>query len=156
MKNYLIGLLLGCTLFSQAQDKIIFEYDAAGNQTKRELCLSINCTKVGKTKVPQESLAPKEITALKEEDLQKFSPEDVISYYPNPVKEELYLKWELVADRAVSGILLYGINGQVVKTYDHLEKSNNLNIPFFNYPTGTYLVVLLYSGGEQKTIKIVK
>jgi hypothetical protein len=149
MKNYLIGLLLGFTFIAKAQNKIVFEYDDAGNQKTRYLCLSCPATTGKKAN-------PKEIAALKEEDLQKFSPEDVISYYPNPVKEELYLKWELVANKAVSSILLYGINGQVVKTYDHLEKSNNLNIPFFNYPTGTYLVVLLYSGGEQKTIKIVK
>ncbi len=151
MKKYLLLLFLGFSLFTKAQnqDKIIFDYDAAGNQIKRELCLS--CTKTGyKTK------APKEIAALQEEDLQKFFPEDVISYYPNPVKEELYLKWELVADKTVSSIYLYGINGQVLKTYDNLEKANNLNIPFFNYPTGTYLVVLAYSDGKQKTIKIVK
>ncbi len=151
MKNYILLLFLGFSLLVEAQnpDKITFDYDAAGNQIKRELCL--NCRKAGyKTK------APKEIATLQEEDLQKFFPEDVISYYPNPVKEELYLKWELVADKTVSSIYLYGINGQVLKTYDNLEKANNLNIPFFNYPAGTYLVVLAYSDGKQKTIKIVK
>lgn len=129
--------------------KITFDYDTAGNQTIRELCLS--CTKAGyKTK------GTKEVVALQEEDLQKFSPEDVISYYPNPVKEELYLKWELVVDKAVADVYLYALNGQVLKTYNNLEKTNSLNIPFFNYPTGAYLVVLVYNDGEQKTIKIVK
>lgn len=151
MKKYLLLLFLGFTLLSQAQapNKITFDYDAAGNQIKRELCLS--CTKPG-----YKTSTPKEIIALQEEDLQKFSPEDVISYYPNPVKEELYLKWELVADKTVADVYLYALNGQVLKTYNNLEKANNLNIPFFNYPTGTYLVVLVYNDGEQKTIKIVK
>lgn len=150
MKKYLLLLFLGFSLFTKAQDnKITFDYDNAGNQTIRELCLS--CTKPGyKTK------APKEIVALEEEDLQKFSPEDVISYYPNPVKEELYLKWELVEGKTVSSIYLYALNGQVLKTYENLDKANALNIPFFNYPVGTYLIVLVYSDGEQKTIKIVK
>ena len=152
MKNYLLVLFLGFYLTSTAQqDKIIFDYDAAGNQINRKLCLSANCNGTG-----YKTTAPKEITALKDEDLEKFSPEDVISYYPNPVKEELYLKWELVADKVVSTIYLYALNGQVLKTYDNLEKANNLNIPFFNYPVGTYLVVLIYNDGEQKTIKIVK
>ncbi|MEY3499019.1 MAG: hypothetical protein RL308_688 [Bacteroidota bacterium] len=150
MKNYLLVLFLGFCLTSTAQDKIIFEYDNAGNQINRELCVSSGCTKAGKT------AAPKEIAALQEEDLQKFFPEDVISYYPNPVKEELYLKWELVAGKTVGSIYLYTLNGQVLKTYNNLEKANNLNIPFFNYPRGTYLVVLAYNDGEQKTIKIVK
>lgn len=151
MKNYLLLLFLGLSLFAEAQNpnKVIFDYDAAGNQIKRELCIS--CTQAGyKTK------APKEVTALQEEDLQKFFPEDVISFYPNPVKEELYLQWELVADKTVSSIYLYTINGQVLKMYNDFKKANTLNIPFSEYPKGTYLVVLVYNNGEQKTIKIAK
>jgi hypothetical protein len=149
MKNYLLLLFLGFSLFVKAQDKITFDYDNAGNQIKRELCIS--CNKAG-----YKTTAPKEITAIVEEDLQKFTPDDVISYYPNPVKEELYLKWELVAGKTVGSIYLYALNGQVLKTYNNLDKANNLNIPFFNYPVGTYLVVLVYNDGVQKTIKIVK
>lgn len=151
MRNYLQLLFLGFSLFvkAQAPNKIIFEYDDAGNQKLRELCIS--CNKAGyKTK------EVKEVTALQEEDLEKFTPEDVISYYPNPVKEELYLKWELVEGKVVSSIYLYALNGQVLKTYEKLDKTNNLNIPFLNYPKGTYLVMLVYNDGEQKTIKIVK
>lgn len=151
MKNYLLLIFLGFSLSTKAQDKIIFDYDASGNQINRELCLSSNCTKTGyKTK------APKEIIALQEEDLQKFTPEDVISYYPNPVKEELYLKWELVASKTVDVIHMYDLNGRVLQTYNNLKITNSLNIPFSNYPTGTYLVVLVYNDGEQKNIKIVK
>jgi len=151
MKNYILLLFLGFTLFAQAQtpNKITFDYDNAGNQTIRKLCLS--CTDANyKTK------EVKEIVALKEEDLEKFFPEDVISYYPNPVKEELYLKWELVEGKSVVSIYLDDLNGRILQTYNNLEKVNNLNIPFFNYPRGTYLIVLVYNGGEQKTIKIVK
>ena len=152
MKNYLLVLFLGFYLTSTAQqDKIIFDYDAAGNQINRKLCLSANCNGTG-----YKTAATKEIAALKEEDLQKFSPEDVISYYPNPVKEELYLKWELAADKTVKNIQLFDLNGRVLQNYGNLDKSNSLNIPFLNYPVGTYLVVLVYNDGEQKTIKIVK
>jgi hypothetical protein len=151
MKNYLLGLLLGFTLFSQAQapNKITFDYDNAGNQTIRKLCLS--CTDANyKTK------EVKEIVALKEEDLEKFFPEDVISYYPNPVKEELYLKWEIVSDKNVVTIYLDDLNGRILQTYNNLQRVNNLNITFLNYPRGTYLVVLVYNNGELKTIKIEK
>jgi hypothetical protein len=150
MRNYVLLLFLGFSLFIKAQDnKITFDYDNAGNQTIRELCIS--CTKPGyKTK------APIAIAALKEEDLEKFSPEDVISYYPNPVKEELYLKWELISDKSVVSIYLDDLNGRILHTYNNLEKVNSLNIPFFNYPRGTYLVVLVYNNGEHKTIKIEK
>lgn len=150
MKKYLLLLFLGFSLFAEAQDnKITFDYDNAGNQIRRELCLSCN-------KANSKTSGPKEVAAIQEEDLQKFSSEDVISYYPNPVKEELYLKWELVIDKSVATIYLYDLNGRVLQKYNNLEKTNALNIPFFNYPTGTYLVVLVYNDGEQKTIKIVK
>lgn len=33
---------------------------------------------------------------------------------------------------------------------------NTKTIPFQYYPTGTYLIVLLYSNGEQKDLKIIK
>ena len=89
---------------SNAQDRIKFEYDTAGNQTRRFVCFSCSAKTTDSI--------PKEIAELKEEDLLKFSPEDVISYYPNPVREELYLKWELVNENKVSSIEVFSINSK--------------------------------------------
>lgn len=147
MNKIFTFLLFLCCSISQAQNRITFSYDNAGNQIQRSLCLNCSTSKM---------TDEKEIAALKEEDLQKFFPEDLISYYPNPVKEELYLKWELVAEKTVTSISLYAMNGQVLKTYSNLTQTNTLNIPFLEYPTGVYLVVLVYNDGEQKTIKIIK
>jgi hypothetical protein len=149
MKYYLLLILFGFSINIVAQQKITFNYDAAGNQTLRELCLS-GCT----AKMSKET--PKEIEALTDEDLQKFSPEDVISYYPNPVREELYLKWELKEGNSVSSIVVYGLNGQILNTYHKTEKINTQNISFQSYPTGVYIVALIYTSGDQKTIKIIK
>jgi hypothetical protein len=150
MKHYLLLLLLGFSLLAKAQsDKIVFDYDAAGNQVKRYLCINCPSTTGKNTK-------PKEVIALKEEDLQKFFPEDVISYYPNPVKEELFLKWELANDNTVSSLQIYDLNGRSLQSYVNLEKVNVKTIPFQTYPSGTYLIILFYSSGEQKSIKIIK
>jgi hypothetical protein len=149
MKYYLLLILFGFSINIVAQQKITFNYDAAGNQTLRELCLS-GCT----AKMSKE--IPKEIDAITDEDLQKFSPEDVISYYPNPVREELYLKWELKDGNSVSSIVVYGLNGQTLNTYHKTEKINTQNISFQSYPTGVYIVALIYTSGDQKTIKIIK
>ena len=102
-------LLFLFTLFTisvnaQIAQRIQFNYDTAGNQTRRFVCL--NCSARVADSIP------KEITELKEEDLLKFSPEDVISYYPNPVREELYLKWELVNENKVSSIEVFSINSK--------------------------------------------
>lgn len=145
----IFSLLLFATLTSSfAQQKITFGYDTAGNQTSRTLCLTGCTAKPGKE--------IKEIEAITEEDLEKFSPEDVISYYPNPVKEELYLKWELTDNNKVSSVVVYGLHGQVLRTFSGTDRLNTLNISFQQYSTGIYMVDLNYSNGDQKTIKIIK
>lgn len=150
MKHYLLVLIILFSLAIQAQPKkITFTYDDAGNQTKRELCLT--CTSKKSNVTP-----PKEIVAVTEEDLEKFFPEDVLSYYPNPVREELYLKWELSKDVYVKALQVYSFNGQALKSFSPSERDNTQTIPFQSYPSGVYLVVLEYSNGDEKTIKIIK
>ena len=149
MKKYLLFVLFSICISTNAQNnKIVFEYDSAGNQIKRYLC--INC--------PSETAksAVKEIEDITENDLQKFSSNDVISFYPNPVKEELYIQWELSEKDYVNSIYLYGITGQVLKNYAKTREMNSQIIPFQNYPTGVYIVALFYNNGEKKTIKIIK
>lgn len=151
MKHFFLSLFafVAVATYSQNPDRIRFYYDGAGNQIHRTLC--INC---GTFRMANET--PKEVTALKDEDLLKFSTTDVISYYPNPVKEELYLKWELNNENKVSTIQLFSLSGQLLHTYTDMEKENTKNIPFQDYPQGTYLVLLNYSNGEQKSITILK
>jgi hypothetical protein len=122
----LIGLL-STMLYAQNPDRILFHYDAAGNQTQRSFC--INCSN---SRVTDET--PKEITDI----------------------EEVYLKWELFNENKVSSIEVFSINGQRINLYSNLEKENTKNIPFQEYPQGTYLVLLNYTNGEQKSITILK
>ncbi len=145
-----ISLLFIFVLFcfsSNAQTKLNFSYDAAGNQISRVLC--INC-------LSKSALPPKEIEAVTENELEKFFPEDVISYYPNPVKEELYLQWQFVNDNSVASVRVYSITGQVLQNYQLNNNANSLSIPFQQYPTGVYLVLLSYKDGGEKSIKIIK
>lgn len=147
MKKLLLAIFCFYGLLSNAQ-KIRFEYDAAGNQIQRKWCLS--CL----SRNSQETY--KEVSNLEEADMQKFFPEDVISYYPNPVKEELYLKWELVNENKVSSIDVFTLNGQVLKTIKENLSQNSLIISFQEYPIGVYFLSLNYTNGDQKSIKIVK
>ncbi|WP_281225527.1 T9SS type A sorting domain-containing protein [Flavobacterium aquiphilum] len=147
MKKTLLFLLL-VSLYSQAQDKISFTYDTAGNQTQRKLCVNCPTAKSAKTE--------KEILALTENELEKFSPEDQFSYYPNPVKEELFLFWKESNTSILNSIQVYSITGQLLQTYVVKKKGDSSqNIPFNTYPTGTYIVQLNYSDSS-KNIKILK
>jgi hypothetical protein len=150
MKKITTLILLVLGFFSYAQQKITFNYDAAGNQILRELCLS-GCSQSAK-----QANEVKEIAALTDDDLLKFSSEDVISYYPNPVKEELYIKWELKDNNYVNSIQIFSLTGQLLRSYQPGSQNNSQNIPFQEYPRGVYAVILHYNGGDQKTIKIIK
>ncbi|WP_035644077.1 T9SS type A sorting domain-containing protein [Flavobacterium sp. ASV13] len=150
MKKIITLLLFGIFFLANAQQKITFGYDSAGNQITRVLCLS-GCTPSSK---PAKEI--KEIEAITEEDMLKFSEEDVVSYYPNPVKEELYLRWQLINDNKVFSIIVYGMSGQILQTLSNTDNTDNQTIFFGDYPRGVYLVALRYKNGDEKTIKIIK
>lgn len=147
MKKLLLLLLFCCSLNSMAQ-KVRFEYDAAGNQILRKWCT--NCP----SRLADQNY--KDISELEDTDLEKFFPEDVISYYPNPVKEELFLKWDLINDNKVLSIDIYSLNGQLIKKVESNLENNTTLISFNEYPVGLYFVNLNYLNGDQKSIKIVK
>lgn len=149
MKYYSTLVVLAFSLLSNAQNqtKIKFSYDNAGNQTSRTLC--VNCP-------PETGKQIKEIEAIVDEDLEKIEGEDMISYYPNPVKEELYLKWELTDDNYVTSIQLFSLTGQVLKTFQGTKNTNTQNILFQAYPSGVYVVLVNYKSGAPKSFKIIK
>jgi hypothetical protein len=150
MKTKIIFLML-CfittnQIIAQIPDKIYFEYDVAGNQIVSFVCTSCR----------NSNQNPKEIVDLKEEDLLKSFSNDVISYYPNPVKEELYIKWQVIDNNYVNEIVLYDFNSRLIYKKDKLANINNCLLNFSTYPKGIYLAVLTYNNGDQKTIKIAK
>ncbi|WP_159778623.1 T9SS type A sorting domain-containing protein [Flavobacterium sp. 9AF] len=132
-------------------NSISFSYDNAGNQIKRELSFSIP-----RPMVVEEEPLSKTISEIKEEELLKFFPEDIISYYPNPVQEELFLKWELIDNNQVTKIEVYSFTGQQMKAISNLEKETTTTISFQEYPSGTYTILLFYSKGESQSITIIK
>lgn len=148
-KELLFSIFLLCLFCNAQTPKIVFEYDAAGNQTKRYLCLKC-------PSATDKSDQTKEIEALVEEKIVPFSSEEVISYYPNPVKEALYLTWKQQDHNGVNSVQVFSFLGQVLGTYAVGSGVHELNLPFQNYSGGIYIVVLYYSNGAQKSIKIIK
>lgn len=148
-KIYLFSLiLLGISIHAQNTPKITFEFDNAGNQIKRILCSDCSARTSGDL--------VKNFEEITEKDLLKFYPEDVISYYPNPVKEQLYLQWEINNDNKVSSIEVYALNGQLLKSFKNLQTKNNFVISFNDLPRNVYSINLVYTNGEHKPIKIIK
>ena len=148
MKRTLLFLLLFLSSLSFGQ-KIAFNYDDAGNQIQRYICTSCHSRKTNDTdyKTPE---------SLTDKDLIKDDLYGQISYYPNPVKEELYVKWHNKVDNQVTKIELYSISGQLVKYISDLRNSELATIGFQPYPEGYYNLILVYSNGDRKTLKIIK
>ena len=143
MKPILLFLFIFLmSIGAQSQDKIIFEYDSAGNQVVRRYCPTCS-----ESKNSQNSI---------EEELLKFFPEDIISYYPNPVKDELFLKWDLINNNYVNEIQMFDINAKLISTISDLKNTDRTTIQFSSLPKNLYLIILVFNNGESKSIKITK
>ncbi len=151
--RFLLILLL-CIVASSTYAQIInplqelsFTYDNAGNQTKREL-ICLGCRRASEQNNSKNTVT--------DSDFIQSAEYPQIQYFPNPVSYELQVKWTTDKTYPLSTIKIYSISGQHVKTYPNLEKTNDIKIPFYNYPEGMYNMILHYSNGEQKNFKILK
>lgn len=140
--------LLFITIAHSQITEIQFDYDVAGNQIKRSF--------INVSDRPASNDSIKKIEDLVEEDLIKSDIYEDIQYYPNPVREQLFVKWTLLEDRFVERIDLYSVSGQLLTSIKNLSKVNSTSVYFSSYPEGMYNLVLLYSDSEQKTLKVIK
>lgn len=145
----LLSFVLSITIMSsQTPTRIKFNYDDEGNQTERIICVGCNARTAKDSTMTSETIT--------ENDMIKESLFDQISFYPNPVREELYIKWINDEKNHVSNIELFSQVGQSMQQYTNLKGKDTATIPFLNYPNGYYNVVLVYNNGKRKTLKVVK
>jgi hypothetical protein len=140
MKNkflVLSFLALSYTSFGQLTK---FNYDAAGNQIT--VLVEIPFT------------SPFKMASTP--NLQSNPIYKDVKYYPNPVKNELYMEWQIIDNNSLSSISVFNVNGVLLKSHKELDAINNYTLSFQDYSQGIYFVEFLYSNGEQKTFKIIK
>lgn len=133
-----IGVLL-FTPFLYGQ-QTLFSYDTEGNQITTYV--EINLVPSGKMTND---------TSLQNNPIYKD-----VKYFPNPVKSELYMEWEVIEENTLSSISIFNLEGILLNSYKEMNNIDNYILPFENYPQGVYLVGFLYSNGDQKTFKIIK
>lgn len=146
-KVFLISLVMAA-FGANAQTTVSFSYDNEGNQTLREICLT--CRKA----VSTDSI--KTLETLTESDLIKDEQFANVSYYPNPVREELYLKWTMNNDEFITQATLFTMTGQQIFEYQNLSNREGVTIGFQSQPQGFYNLVLYYNTGKKKVLKILK
>ncbi len=145
MKTTLLFLMLMFTTNSiWAQlNSLSFDFDPSGNQIVRELIHIPN----------------RHSNSIESNSTLEYKLSDVyndISYYPNPVKEELFVKWINTSEKNVSSIVLYDTSGQLINQFKDLKSQEMLVINFSNYSKGYYYIILIYNNLERKSLKIVK
>jgi len=121
---------------------IHFSYDTAGNQIKR-FYDPTNYTK-------QEVVA--EIEA---EEIDKKS-KSKLSFYPNPIENELTITWSKSENSSVRTVQVYSINSKLVRSFTSKNNSQELKLPLHNIASGMYIVKVLFSNGKEDSFKIIK
>lgn len=129
-----------------AFNSIQLTYDTAGNQVLRNFIYL--AARPSDPSSLHQQLSTAEMFAQSDE-------EDVL-YYPNPVKQELTIKWMEKGNADMETIEVYDLNGRIIKTLSNQNQVDTALINFDSYPVGIYTIQLLYTGGVVKTLKIVK
>jgi hypothetical protein len=145
MKKKILLLMLFCGMFTYSQNTITFQYDAAGNQIRRELC--INCPSSSGRQAAKETVT---------ESVENPLLQDRLSYYPNPVTEALTIQWGKEDEGHVQSISIYTIDGRQMSSVSNLQAVNRQTVPFLDFPSGMYIVVIRFDNKKEESIKIVK
>lgn len=140
-------LLVG--YLSIAQDKLVFGYDTAGNQTLRNrVCLT--CLKA----VLPDVLDSVPIVA-EEATLEDFGTFRMMAF-PNPVTDMLQVEWDEHPQKKPVKLILFTLEGRKV-TETALSGNRGLfEVEFSRHPPGGYLMLVLYENGTKESFKIIK
>jgi len=122
---------------------IYFTFDNSGNQIKR----SYNYGEYSK----QEVITTKVST---EENIEENKSE--LTYFPNPIENELTITWAKSKSTTISSILVFSVNGKLVKTFNPSKNSRELILPFYDVAIGVYIIQVAFNNGKQNSFKIIK
>lgn len=143
----LISTFFASSIFAQ---KLIFSYDASGNQIERKW-VCVNCI-TNKDKVAAKRNAEEKNTNIKEDhDLGR-----VIKVHPNPVSEILNVSWQATEKVFLKSIDVFNISGNRVYHAIYSIGKFEDQIGFNRFPPGTYILIGNYSDSKTQSIKIIK
>ena len=121
----------------QAQNKITYYYDSAGNRVSRTI-----------------SLAPRSAQIGEEQPVYTETIADIkVKIYPNPTTGLVTVEITNLPEGESANIWLYAINGKLINTYK--DAGNVIRVDLSNQPAGVYVMRIV--AGERRTEwKIIK
>jgi len=156
MKNKVVTiLLLIAAITVQAQAKITFSYDAAGNQTSRIYCSDgFSCEGNAHKAVVDKAPISEEIRAEIQKTDQAVA--EKIQVYPNPTKDLVTLGWEASVSNRIANIIISNSAGLGIQKIPFDSKEQHLTIDLGNFADGLYIVRFYLNDGKVVTEKIIK
>lgn len=146
--NVLILLMISLLSNKTFGQKLSFSYDASGNQIERRW-VCINCRPAQELII--DSTSKLTVTGQNIQPIQKS-----LKVFPNPATEQVNVAWQLPAKVYVKEIVIYDISGKKIYSGTHSPDQKDAQIALQSLPSGSYLLVVLYSNGTNESVKLIK
>lgn len=138
-----------------AQDyKVTFSYDNAGNQIQRNL-VCLTCGKSSETKETVTDSTAGIAETPKEIEDNLLEENSRITAYPNPVTDILQVEWT-PTEKKVDQIMLFSFDNRQLYHRQVNHKLTSLDLDFSSYPSGSYIVLVLYNNQTRQSFKVIK
>jgi hypothetical protein len=141
--------------YSNAQE-LQFDYDAAGNQIKREW-VCINCTTFPVSLATPDNSST--VSTIPDAKKNFATTQRNVVAYPNPFTEELHVKWDASDKSHVSKLEVSSSTGVTFfkQEYQYVESMlQETTISFQKQVPGMYILKATYSDGKWEIIKLIK
>lgn len=140
-----------------AQSKLIFSFDNAGNQNQRFYCESSTCsvpTPSAKTSPTIEEVA--EIENLNANENQDLIADGKLNIYPNPTRERVFITFQNSSDNSIKQLNVFNAYSSLVKIVTIAKNYNQLVFDLSGQASGLYLFVFVKEDGSTITEKVIK
>ncbi|WP_010182380.1 T9SS type A sorting domain-containing protein [Aquimarina agarilytica] len=152
MYKILIAVVVLFSTTISAQSKLVFSYDAVGNQIERKYCPTGNCTS-GAKQLDTDQIT-EEASLNKDEKLTDFI--NRLRIYPNPTKGNLRIEWELADTDYIKSIQVTDAAGGSGFVVPINTTENFADVDLTNYASGMYLVEFVLNDSRRAIKKIIK
>lgn len=142
VKSLMLGLLLFQVIPTQAQEKIGYSYDAAGNRIQRTIILQAQAKKANAS-------TAKDVRSLSIDNAMKST----VTIYPNPTKGQLRVAISKLDNTDKCALSVFTTTGKLVFNKPNAAASTDIDLS--NQSNGIYLLKIELNG-SQTTWKIIK
>jgi len=156
---YVVFFLFAGTPFYSLGQQLVFSYDVAGNQERREW-ICINCRPANTQEAMLKTVSVEDQQLVAEREKELIAVDELVHGWvkasPNPVNEILQVSWRNSNERILQGISIYTINGSRVFASNYGAEERSAEVSFASLPSAIYILLVQYIGGKKETIKIIK